>query len=133
MLSRWLQLDAPGGSEAFTLAIATTVERHDVFQCRTDRWDFKPISVELLAYLVDRQLTVALRSLVASATASGLDILRQYLSVGSDHRQKSVLSSQIAAELRPDDSMLARLGYSMAATNLLKSQLIDLASACLRY
>ena len=86
-----------------------------------------------LAYLVDRQLTVALRSLVASATASGLDILRQYLSVGSDHRQKSVLSSQIAAELRPDDSMLARLGYSKAVTNLLKSQLIDLASACLRY
>ena len=79
MLSRWLQLDAPGGSVVSTLVTATTVAWHDECRCRSDRWDFKPISVEPLAYLVDRQLTVALRSLVASATASGLDILRQYL------------------------------------------------------
>ena len=79
MLSRWLQLDAPGGSVVSTLVTATTVEWHDEFRCHLNRWNSKPISVELLAYLVDRQLMVALRSLVASATASGLDILRQYL------------------------------------------------------
>ena len=132
MLSHWLLLDALGGSVVSTLAIAMTVEWLDEFRCRSDRWDSKPIFVEL-AYLVDRRLMEASRSLVASTTASALDRLRQYLSEGSDHRQKSVLSSQIAAELRPDDSMLARLGYSMAVKNLLKSQLIDLASACLRY
>ena len=132
MLSHWLLLDALGGSEVSTLAIAMTVEWLDEFRCRSDRWDSKPIFVEL-AYLVDRRLMVASRSLVASTTASALDRLRQYLSVGSDHRQKSVLSGQIATELQLDDSMLERLGYSKAVTNLLKSQLIDLASACLQY
>ena len=81
MLSQKSQPDAPGGSKVSTPIVIKTGENYDLVQCRWDRLDSRPISVAL-AYLVDRRLMEASRSLVASAAASGLDRPRQYLSIG---------------------------------------------------